>query len=210
MDNGTPFKQMIGNCYVHVNDFEKAYDFYTNILGLKADWKSNDNNKPLAGFNMENGTGFIIVGMPGRVNPLPYAAFHFQCKDMVEAHRYLKERGVEVTDISDDGHGFEFWDPEGNKLHTMRRRSSFKRLTVFVEPRRCSLKFGVESVILGYYAFVMENEAVHPWIRERSRSFVIIAAHLILTTRVSSSAFDLSELRGYRMKLRCRHSTIRF
>jgi predicted transcriptional regulator YdeE/predicted enzyme related to lactoylglutathione lyase len=119
IDNGTPFKQIIGSCYVHVFDFEKAYDFYTNILGLRAAWKSNDNNKPLAGFNMENGTGFIIVGMPGKVTPLPYAAFHFQCKDVAEAHRYLKEKGVEVTHISDDGHGFEFWDPEGNKLHTM-------------------------------------------------------------------------------------------
>ncbi|CAG7658273.1 VOC family protein [Paenibacillus allorhizosphaerae] len=117
--NNIPFNQRIGNCYVHVYDFEKAYHFYTNILGLKPAWTSNDNNKPLAGFNMENGTGFIIVGMPSKVTPLPYAAFHFQCTDVAEAHRYLKEKGVQVTDISEDGHGFEFWDTEGNKLHTM-------------------------------------------------------------------------------------------
>ncbi|WP_158301837.1 VOC family protein [Paenibacillus mesophilus] len=117
--NNIPFNQRIGNCYVHVYDFEKAYHFYTNILGLKPAWTSNDNNKPLAGFNMEIGTGFIIVGMPTKVTPLPYAAFHFQCTNVAEAHRYLREKGVQVTDISEDGHGFEFWDTEGNKLHTM-------------------------------------------------------------------------------------------
>jgi hypothetical protein len=27
------------------------------------------------------------------------------------------------------------------------------------------------SAVLGYYAFVMENEAAHPWIRERMPQF---------------------------------------
>lgn len=115
----TPFKQRIGNCYVHVYNFDKAFDFYTNILGFIPSWTNDDKEKPLAGFNMENGTGFIIVGMPNEIVPLPYAAFHFHCTNVNETHQYLKEKGVRVTEISPDGHGFEFWDPEGNKLHTM-------------------------------------------------------------------------------------------
>ncbi|MFE5320085.1 VOC family protein [Paenibacillus sp. NPDC056579] len=114
-----PFTQDIGNCYIHVYNFGKAYDFYTKTLGLVPAWTNDDPKKPLAGFNMENRVGFILVGMPEPVAPLPYAAFHFRCTDAAAARDYLIERGVQVGELAHDKHAFEFWDPEGNKLFTM-------------------------------------------------------------------------------------------
>ena len=97
-----------------VSDLQRSKSFYGETLG----WKLNTDLPTVAGFFF--GTGYIVLLSDDR--PLAsrqYAGgMHVEVhvEDVVAEHKRLKEKGIDVSDLSEKPWGerkFSFSDPDG-------------------------------------------------------------------------------------------------
>jgi catechol 2,3-dioxygenase-like lactoylglutathione lyase family enzyme len=103
---------------VPVSDVDRAKAFYTDKAGFNADHDHQVHEKlrfvqltpPGSGCSIAIGTG-LTDQKPGTA-----AGLQLVVADIQQAHRELKERGVEVSDIDDQpwGRFVYFSDPDGN------------------------------------------------------------------------------------------------
>jgi catechol 2,3-dioxygenase-like lactoylglutathione lyase family enzyme len=108
-----PVSTQIGTVFVPVRDVRKARDWYCSMLGVPAEDKIVLDHLYILPMN---GTGLVLdskIYSPDAVFKVP--AFHFNTSDIRAAHRFMKDRGVELTDVNDD-EWFNFRDPDGNVL----------------------------------------------------------------------------------------------
>jgi catechol 2,3-dioxygenase-like lactoylglutathione lyase family enzyme len=98
----------------HASDFARSKQFYGETLG----WKLNTDLPQVAGFFF--GTGYLVlladVRPPGSRVYAGGMHVEVQVEDIVVEHNRLKEKGVQIDDISEKPWGerkFSFTDPDG-------------------------------------------------------------------------------------------------
>ncbi|MBT2687461.1 VOC family protein [Bacillus sp. ISL-47] len=107
----------IDTVFLQVNDFEKAIDWYSTVLGFPVRWKDD-----LSGYAaLEIGeTPLTLIRSSKQVKERKNSpiSFNFFVADIEEAHRHLLRHEVKAEQIQDDGtvKWFEFEDLDGNKL----------------------------------------------------------------------------------------------
>ena len=112
---------------VPTQDFEKADEFYGEVLGLERnphltheDW-----------VEYETGNVTLAVMTPhthgSEFAPLPPGTLAFRVPDVAEARAKLEAAGVEVNDVWDSGacRGAGFSDPDGNRILLHRRYAPY-------------------------------------------------------------------------------------
>jgi catechol 2,3-dioxygenase-like lactoylglutathione lyase family enzyme len=108
-----PVSAQIGTVFVPVSDVRRARDWYCDMLGLPAEDSILFDHLSMLPMS---GTGLVLdskIYSPGAVFKVP--AFHFNTSDIRAAHGFMKDRGVELTDVNED-QWFNFRDPDGNVL----------------------------------------------------------------------------------------------
>ncbi|HET7579274.1 MAG TPA: VOC family protein [Bacillales bacterium] len=110
--------------FLPVSDIKKATEWYHSLFGFQYHIATDlDPQYPFRyGFNRigsdrNHPRGFSLVETPKRY-PTSHIPFNMQTEDIEKVHRYLKEKGVTVTDIMDSGTflWFNFTDLDGNEL----------------------------------------------------------------------------------------------
>lgn len=105
--------------FVPVSDVDRAKDFYVNKVGFNADRDERVNDSLRFVQLTPPGSGCSIAIGEGLSDAPPGTAPNLQLvvNDIDAAHRHLKSRGVDVSDIAvlDWGHFVYFADPDGNK-----------------------------------------------------------------------------------------------
>ncbi|WP_028612504.1 VOC family protein [Paenibacillus harenae] len=105
-----------GAIFIPVSDIAKARDWYCSLLGLEPTFEiiaghlcciPMDNN----GLNLVLDSKIFNEESTYR-NP----AFHFNADDIQEAYQFMKQRGIELVTAIENGHWFNFKDPDGNLL----------------------------------------------------------------------------------------------
>ena len=104
---------------IPVTDVDRAKAFYVDRVGFKADHDHRVSDElrfvqltpPGSGCSIAFGEG-ITTAPPGSVQGLQVVV-----SDVRRAHRHLKERGVDVSDVEDLPWGSFVWfaDPDGNR-----------------------------------------------------------------------------------------------
>ena len=109
---------------VAVNDMPKAKAFYSDKLGLKVvqDYRQDDDHWWVALSLPENGVTITLTTFYENVKPGTMKLW-LGTSDITAAHNKLGDKGVKVSEITDDLHGpgsgvkwFQFNDPDGNQV----------------------------------------------------------------------------------------------
>jgi len=120
---------------INVSNIQKAKEFYADKLGLKitTNYRIDDNNWWVSLTAPEGGTTITLSrasAYPENIKP-GMIVLYFETSDIVEAHKDLGARGVQVNDIQNDlfgpGSGVKFLslkDPDGNLVHLAQAHES--------------------------------------------------------------------------------------
>lgn len=114
----------IDSVFVPVTDLKRSEEWYLRMFPFRVTFRSGDGT--YVGFRFAdsepgNLKTALTLYKKDRVIPQEHIAFNFFSEDIDDAHRFLKEQGVEVQDIQ-GGEGmrfFEFTDPDGNRLEAV-------------------------------------------------------------------------------------------
>ena len=109
---------------VYVDDFEKAYRFYAEVMGLE---KEYDMGSAACFFKLSDSTGLYLQG---KNKPASYAedtmrtAFVFSVDSATATYERLKAAGVrfihpEPRHMGGEQYWFQFYDPAGNILEAL-------------------------------------------------------------------------------------------
>ncbi|MEE2522504.1 glyoxalase superfamily protein [Pseudarthrobacter sp. J75] len=105
--------------FVPVSDVDAAKDFYVNKVGFNADHDHRVSDTLRFVQLTPPGSACSIAIGEGISDAPPGSAPNLQLvvSDIHEAHRHLKENGVDVSDVQvlDWGHFVYFADPDGNQ-----------------------------------------------------------------------------------------------
>lgn len=111
--------------HVAVSDMPKAKEFYEGKLGLKVaqDYRMDDNNWWVACILPQGGVTITLTTHHGHMKP-GTLTLYFATSDIITAHKELRDKGIDVSEVDDDLHGpgsgtkwFNFKDPDGNLIH---------------------------------------------------------------------------------------------
>lgn len=109
----SPIQNRIIGVFVPVSDIHKAGAWYSRILGLPAD------GEVLFGHiycpKMEGTTGLILDSKAPK-NRSEAPLFMFKTADVVAAYKFMLDNGVELLTEIENGHWFNFRDPDGNVM----------------------------------------------------------------------------------------------
>ncbi|MFE8702787.1 VOC family protein [Cytobacillus sp. FJAT-54145] len=105
----------IDTVFLKVNDFEKAIEWYSHVLGFDVRWR--DDQGGYAALNIGE-TPLTLVRSDREKVESPTVYFNFYTENIEEAHKHLTENGVVVGPIEEDINvkWFKFKDLEGNEL----------------------------------------------------------------------------------------------
>ena len=109
---------------VYADDFDAAYRFYNEVLGLE---KQYDMGNQACFFNLPDDTGLYLQGgnsMPEYSKDTGRAAFVLSVESASASHAKLKQAGVrfiheEPVNMGGDNYWFQFYDPAGNILEIL-------------------------------------------------------------------------------------------
>jgi catechol 2,3-dioxygenase-like lactoylglutathione lyase family enzyme len=110
---------------IAVTNMPKAKEFYVDSLGLELikDYRQDDDNWWVSLKAPDGGTTITLTTHRGHMAP-GSITLYFVAPDVAAAHEDLHDKGVEVSDVSDDLYGpgsgvkwFNFSDPDGNLVH---------------------------------------------------------------------------------------------
>jgi predicted enzyme related to lactoylglutathione lyase len=109
-------KNKVGAIFIPVSDIRKAREWYCSILNLEPTYEIIAGH--LCCIPLDN-NGLNIV-LDSNVNSKESFArtpiFHFNTDDIHEAFQYMKDKGVELVTEIENGHWFNFKDPDHNML----------------------------------------------------------------------------------------------
>lgn len=104
----------IGAVFIPVRDIERARDWYCDMLNLPKDGEVIAGHLyvlPMEGMNL------VLDSKIYSENAVYQApAFHFNTDDIEKAYQYMKSKSVELVTPIENGHWFNFKDPDGNLL----------------------------------------------------------------------------------------------
>jgi catechol 2,3-dioxygenase-like lactoylglutathione lyase family enzyme len=105
---------------LYVKNFENCEKFYTEILGMKIDWKPDNDNVYLT----TGSDNLALHRAPANFSPAPHQhldhiGFALKSRgDVDEWHEYLRNLGITIKaapkDHRDNTRSFYFADPDGN------------------------------------------------------------------------------------------------
>jgi glyoxylase I family protein len=105
--------------YIPALDPDKLHEWFNRLFGLETNgWTKLANGLSLIFVKSESVGRMTFEGHWANNPNFKMHVLAFETDDVVELHRTLKEYGVEVEDLRDDGGcgiGFDFYDPEGNR-----------------------------------------------------------------------------------------------
>jgi predicted enzyme related to lactoylglutathione lyase len=105
--------------YIPASDPGKLHEWFNRYFGLETNgWTKLANGLSLIFVKSENGGRMAFEGDWGDNPNFKMHVLAFEVEDVTELHRSLKEGGVEVEDLRDNGGcglEFDFYDPEGNR-----------------------------------------------------------------------------------------------
>ncbi|RNB73277.1 VOC family protein [Brevibacillus panacihumi] len=109
----------IGTVFIPVSNIEKAKSWYCKLLDLPETGEILHGH--LYVLPLEGDTGLVLDSKiydpeSRRNTPL----FHFNCDNIELVYQSLQEKGVEVLTGIENGHWFNFTDPDGNVLMVCR------------------------------------------------------------------------------------------
>lgn len=105
-----------GAIFIPVSDIIKAREWYCSLLELESDFEIIAGH--LCCIPLDNNGLHLVLDSKIYSEDSYYRnpAFHFNTNDIHKAYQFMKERNIElVTDI-ENGHWFNFKDPDGNAL----------------------------------------------------------------------------------------------
>lgn len=105
----------IDTVFLQVTNYEKAVEWYTEVLGFTVRW--NDEVNGYAALNIGE-TPLTLVRTTKEISKNSHIPFNFYVPNIESAHKHLVEHGVKVEPINEDGtvKWFNFEDLEGNQL----------------------------------------------------------------------------------------------
>ncbi|WP_339147828.1 MULTISPECIES: VOC family protein [unclassified Sutcliffiella] len=107
--------ERIDTLCLRVSDIEKSSDWYQELLGLKVAFKGEGYQV----LNVGDGSSVPLTIEKGDTNPGDNQSYPiFFSKDIKRTYKNLKEQGVSVSELHNDGVNkfFNFYDLDGNKL----------------------------------------------------------------------------------------------
>jgi len=109
-----PLQKQVGGNFIPVSDIYKARDWYCDLFEIPNDGEVYFNHL----YVLEMGDVHIILDSkiyaPENVYRVP--AIQFVTKDIQAAYTYMKSKNVEIITEIENGHWFNFKDPDGNTL----------------------------------------------------------------------------------------------
>lgn len=109
-----PISNKINGVFIPVSNVEVARDWYCDILGLPTDGEIYFGHiyvLPMEGPNI-----VLDSKIYSRENAYTVPAFQFHTSDIERAYAFLREKNVELITGIENGHWFNFKDPDGNVL----------------------------------------------------------------------------------------------
>lgn len=110
----SPVLNKLGGVFIPVSDIEKARDWYCDLLGVP-----NDGEIPFGHLYVlpMEGPDIVLdsrIYSPDRIIKAPI--IQFATNNIEEAFSYVKSKNVEILTEIQNGHYFNFKDPDGNHL----------------------------------------------------------------------------------------------
>ncbi|KOP81386.1 VOC family protein [Cytobacillus solani] len=114
----------IGAVFIPVTNVNRSVKWYKDVLELNyvGTWPENEG----ADFYFNSEKQYLSLVRVNEKQPTTFTAnpeyqntyYNFTTDNIEESHRRLTDKGVNVTEIYDDGAiiGFDFYDLDGNKL----------------------------------------------------------------------------------------------
>ncbi|MEH6989534.1 VOC family protein [Cytobacillus firmus] len=114
----------IGAVFIPVTNVNKSVEWYRDVLELNhvGNWQGDEG----ADFYFNTEKQYLTLVKVNEKQPTKFTAnpeyqntyYNFTTDNIEESHKKLSQKGVEVTEIYDDGaiYGFDFYDLDGNKL----------------------------------------------------------------------------------------------
>ena len=110
----TPVLNEISAVFIPVKNIEDAKEWYCDLLGLDADGDIIAGHLYIVPMK---GTGLVLDSkIYSEETIFQTPAFHFDTKDIEAAYTFMKEKGIELVTEIENGHWFNFKDPDGNVL----------------------------------------------------------------------------------------------
>lgn len=116
MNESTPIKSQISGIFIPVSDIEAGRAWYCQLLGQEPSMDIIAGHLcciPLS----SNGQNIVLdskVFSPDNVFRTPM--FHFDTDDIEQAYAYMRDKEIKLTTGIENGHWFNFQDPDGNHL----------------------------------------------------------------------------------------------
>lgn len=105
-----------GAVFIPVSNIISAREWYCSILNLEPNYEIIAGHLCCIPFD-NNGLNLVLdsqIYNEGTIYKNP--AFHFNTDDIQRAYQFLRELGVELVTEIENGHWFNFKDPDGNLL----------------------------------------------------------------------------------------------
>ncbi|WP_433747470.1 VOC family protein [Falsibacillus pallidus] len=109
-----PILNQVGALFIPVSDIEKAKDWYCDVLGVPADGEILFGHLYI--LPMEGANIVLDSKIYSEENTFKVPPFHLNTNDIEQAYEHMKEKNVELTTEVENGHWFNFKDPDGNHL----------------------------------------------------------------------------------------------
>lgn len=109
-----PISNKINGIFIPVSNIENARDWYCDILGLPADGEIYFGH--LYVLPMEGPSIVLDSKIYSTENLYTAPAFQFHAEDIEQAYAFMQEKNVELITEIQNGHWFNFKDPDGNLL----------------------------------------------------------------------------------------------
>lgn len=117
----SPIACKVNNVFIHVSNLERSAEWYSTLLGLS--FNKDNVSSPVYNIPITAETGLTLDDHtfdPGfTLNPSNHALFNFFVKDIDEAYKFIKAKGItvvrEIERIGDFAY-FNFKDLDGNVL----------------------------------------------------------------------------------------------
>ncbi|MCK9858288.1 VOC family protein [Paenibacillus sp. ATY16] len=109
-----PISNKINGIFIPVSNVENARDWYCDILGLPADGEIYFGH--IYVLPMEGPSIVLDSKIYSTENLYTAPAFQFHTKDIEQAYAFMQEKNVELITEIQNGHWFNFKDPDGNML----------------------------------------------------------------------------------------------